>query len=104
MEGEAEPGEVRSEWRSSRGCRQPPELEQQRALLLSGLWREHAMRTPGLQTSNLHNYPRINFCCFKPPGLWHFYYNNPRKPYSLKVFLEKKEVNWFFVRQSESSH
>lgn len=36
----------------------------------TGFKESKALPTSGFQTSGLPNSERINFCCFKSPGLW----------------------------------
>ena len=62
----------------AKDCRQPRELGKKRSS--PGVFRgSKALLTPRFLTSGLQNGASMNFCCFKPPCLWHFVIASPRR-------------------------
>lgn len=64
--------------RNTMDCGQPPEAKRGAwDRLCQSLQKEPALPIPWSLTSVLQSCERINFCCFKPPGLWSFVLTAP---------------------------
>ena len=74
---EAEIGEMQPQ---AKECLGLPGLQEARKASPLEALEGACLPTPEFQTPGLQNHGKINFCCFKAPGLWYFVNGSPRKP------------------------
>ena len=63
----------------TKDCHRQQQLEESLQDSTQSLRGRDALPTPRFQTSGLQNHKIINFCCFKPLGLFYFCYSSLRQ-------------------------